>query len=69
MVTAYAFVDLDGKIDIDSVGESPERVRENVLKACMGWQYSHPENYSREEEWKNRGAFGSVRAVAVSICD
>jgi hypothetical protein len=63
----YAFLLLDGTIDLDSIGESEEAVRWNMIEQSMGWRFNHPERYDREKEWQRLLAFGKVIPVLVCI--
>ncbi len=65
----YAFLDSNGKIDIDSIAETEDLVRWKVLQGSMGWRFEYPERYDQDKEWERLLNFGRVVPVSVSIID
>lgn len=66
VTNAYAFQELNGTIDLDSVGETAEQVREKLLAAVMGWRFNHPDRYPHAVEWARLLTFGKVVPVSVT---
>lgn len=61
----FAYQDQDGSIDLDSIAESVERVREKMLVASMGWRYEYPDGH--DEQWNMLLKYGEVAEVVVLI--
>lgn len=66
VANAYAFQEVNGTIDLDSVGETAEQVREKLLAAVMGWRFNHPTRYPHAVEWARLLSFGKVVPVSVT---
>jgi len=62
----YAFREWRGVIDLESIGETPEIVRDRMLEGVMGWRYAHPDRYPHEETWQRILKTGSVVKVSVT---
>ena len=65
--TAFAFQSTSGEIDIDSVSESVDRLKEKMLPEVMGWRYDYPERYSRETAWERVLETGTIVQVTVAV--
>lgn len=65
--TAFAFRSTSGEIDVDSVSESVDRLKEKMLSELMGWRYEHPALYSRETAWKRVLETGTIVQVTVAV--
>ena len=65
----YAYRELNGEIDLDSISDTPENVRLKYLEMCMGWRFTHPDRYNHDEEWQRLLTYGSVVPVRVSVVD
>ena len=61
----FAYQDRDGSLDLDSIAESVERVRDKMLVASMGWRYDYSEGH--EEQWNMLLKYGEVVEVVVLI--
>lgn len=65
----YAYREVNGTIDVDTISETPENVRIKYLEMCMGWRFGHPDRYDQDEEWQRLLQYGSVVPVSVSLRD
>jgi len=65
----YAFLQSDGLIDISSIDETAELVREGILEDCLGWRYHYPDRYPRNEAWERFSKTGSIVRVSISVVD
>lgn len=63
----YAFVDLEGNIDLDSFATTTYDVRQNVLKGIMGWRFEYPDRYNHDEEWENYSKHGRIVFLKLSF--
>jgi hypothetical protein len=61
----FAYQDRDGSLDLDSIAESVERVRDKMLVASMGWRYDYPDDH--EAQWNLLLQYGKVVEVVVLI--
>lgn len=68
-VSCFAFRELDGTINLDSIADTIESVRFNVLEVSMGWRFNHPSRYSQDEEWGRMLTYGKVVPVSVTTKD
>lgn len=66
MVKYYAFRHNNGELDIDSISESPDGVRLDMLESSMGWRFRFPDRYSHAEKWNELLGFGKVVEVEVN---
>lgn len=64
---AYAFLDRNGEVDLDSIAETQDGVRLRCLRESMGWRFDHPDRYSHEKEWERLLTYGSVVPICVSV--
>ena len=67
MVKAFAYIENNGTLDLDSISYSIEGVKYKVLEGCMGWRFQHPDLYCQIEEWKRMLTYGKVLEVEVNI--
>ena len=65
----YAFRESRGVLDIESIGETPDIVRDRMLEGVMGWRYEHPDRYPHEEKWQRILETGTVVKVSVTEID
>lgn len=68
-VCGYAYRENNGKVDLDSIADTPDNVRIKYLQMCMGWRFAHPDRYDQGEEWSRLLTCGSVVPVRVSVVD
>ena len=61
----FAYRDQDGSLDLDSIAESVERVRDKMLVASMGWRYDYPDGH--EAQWNMLLKYGNVVEVVVLV--
>lgn len=61
----FAYQDRDGELDLDSIAESVERVRDKMLVASMGWRYEYPDDHAAQ--WDLLLRHGKVVEVVVLI--
>lgn len=64
----YAFRGGNG-VDIDSISETPDGVRDRMLEGVMGWRYQYPDRYPHEEAWQRILKTGTVVNVSVTEID
>lgn len=65
----YAYRELNGEIDLDSISDTPENVRWKYLEMSMAWKFNYPDLYDQDTEWARLLAYGSVVPVRVLIVD
>lgn len=63
----YAWREISGELDLDSISDTQDGVRIKGLKSSMGWRFDHPERYDHDEEWTSLLKFGNVVPVMVSV--
>ena len=61
---AYKSNDQHG-LDLESIAETPELVRDRYLRESMGWQFDYPERYNQDEEWERVLNYGQVVKVLI----
>jgi hypothetical protein len=61
----YAYQDRDGSLDLDSIAESVERVRDKMLVASMGWRYDYADGH--DAQWNLLLRCGKVVEVVILI--
>lgn len=61
----YAYRDQDGTIDLDSIAESVQRVRDKMLVASMGWRYDYQDGH--DAQWEMLLQYGDVVEVVILI--
>jgi len=64
-VTCYAFIESNGSLDLDSIAETEDAVRQKMLAGSMGWRFENPERYSHDEAWQRLLVCGRVVQVSV----
>lgn len=66
---AYAFLQFDGDLDLDSISESFDASKWKMIENSMGWRFNHPERYSRDEQWERLRQYGKIVAVEVTVLE
>lgn len=61
----FAYQERDGSIDLDSIAESVERVRDKMLASSLGWRYHYQQNHGAQ--WKLLLQHGKVVEVVILI--
>ena len=62
---AYTYKDTQG-IDIDTIGKSPEVVKDRLLREYLGWRYDYSED--RERMWTRLQKYGKIIEVKITEC-
>ena len=65
MADCFVYVDDEQGIDVDSVAETPESVRDKYLRESMGWRYDYPERCDQDEAWGEVLRYGKVVTAIV----
>lgn len=65
----YAFREHSGRIDLESIAESPEHVRDQMIRGVMGWRYDHPDRYDHDDMWNAICTTGEVVRVSISVTE
>jgi hypothetical protein len=65
--SAFAFKNNDGSVELWTVNESPEEVRDQMLQDTMGWRYNHSDKYPHEQKWAQLLETGKVVEVVVTV--
>lgn len=60
----YAFQDDQG---ICNIQDTAEEVRDSMLRDVMGWRYSQPNYYSKDEAWERLLKHGKVVKVRIEV--
>jgi hypothetical protein len=68
-VSAWAWRENTGAIDLDSISPDVEGVRWKQLQYSMGWRFKYPDRYSHDDAWAALQAFGSIVPVDVTIVE
>lgn len=63
----FAFLNSDGTIDLDAIGETYDAVKHRMLQDSMSWRYEHPTVYNRDEHWEELLRYGSVVQVSIEV--
>jgi|LakMenE18May11ns_1017448.scaffolds.fasta_scaffold9406442_2 hypothetical protein len=61
----FAYQDSTGQLDLDSIAESVDRVRNKMLADSMGWRYEYPDGH--DAQWNLLLQHGKVVEVVVLI--
>lgn len=61
----FAYLDRGGELDLDSIADSVERVRDKMLVASMGWRHQYQQDH--EAQWDLLLQHGKVVEVVILI--
>lgn len=64
---AFAYQNDDGSLDLDSIAETVEGVRDRFLEEGMGWRYEYPDRYNHDEAWARALEYGRVVQVDITV--
>ena len=64
---AYAFQPNREPIDRGSIGDTPEIVKDNVLRETMGWRYDNPSRFCRDEAWARIAKQGRIVSIRIEV--
>lgn len=62
---AYAYVESDGEINLDSIADNVEEVKERCLEQWLGWRYAYTDMYDRDESWLEYSAGGQIMPITI----
>ena len=60
---AYGYKDENG-VDIDTIGDSPKKVKDRLLRECLGWRYDYSKD--RERMWTTLKKCGKIIEVEIT---
>lgn len=66
-IRCYAFLDDKEGVLLDSVAESEDAVKRQMVSMFMGWRFEYPDRYSHDEEWLRLQKYGRIVPVRVSV--